>query len=105
MTFVLIAIGVWVGVVAIWYVVSSAFKSADIDRIKTRLAGGVQKKKKEPKEAAKANQSLVPTQDVVTGKVVLGLLNKYKLHDKLADLIEQSGLKWNVARFVHASLG
>ncbi len=34
MTFVVIMIGVWIGIMVIWYVVSAAFKSADIDRIK-----------------------------------------------------------------------
>ena len=105
MTFVVIMIGVWIGIMVIWYVVSAAFKSADIDRIKTRLAGTTKTKKAEDKEAAKANQTLVPVQDVVTGKVVISVLNKYKLYDKLSDFLEQSGLKWNVARFMHASLG
>lgn len=104
MTFILIMLGVWVGIMLIWFAVSSAFKTADIGRIKSRLAGTAEKQKKKEEKAEAKQTPLVTTPDVVTGRLVIGILQKYKLHDKLAEFLEQSGLKWSVARFMHASL-
>ncbi|MBI3681851.1 MAG: type II secretion system F family protein [Acidobacteria bacterium] len=104
MGFVLILLLVWVTSVAVWYLLSGAFKNADMDRIRQRLAGTSKEKKKKSKEAA-GPANLIRTEDRSAGKVTIRLLQKYDVHDKLQTMLEQAGLKWHVARLVHACLG
>ena len=43
--FILIAIGVWICALAIWWVCSNAFRHSDLDRLKSRLLGTSKTKK------------------------------------------------------------
>lgn len=99
--FIAIAVAVWLGSVVIWYLVSNVFKSKDVDKIKSRLAG------KEPKAKVKAKEkraALIEVEDVQTGRYAMKLLKRYDLQPKLQMMLEQAGLKWRVARLVHACL-
>lgn len=101
MTFVGIAIAVWLGSMVIWYLVSNVFKSQDVDKIKLRLAG------KEPKAQLKTKErrpALIEVEDIQTGRFALKFLKRFDLQPKLQILLEQAGLKWRVARLVHACL-
>jgi tight adherence protein B len=102
--FIIVLAVAWLLFLAVWYGISRAMTRQDVDRIKNRLSGGGVKAKKEPKQAAKA-QTLMPVEDRVTGRVVMQLLHKYQLRDKLQDLIDQAGVRWNPARVVHSCLG
>ncbi len=100
--FIMIAIAVWLGSMVVWYLVTSVLKSQDVDKIKSRLSG------KEPKVKVKVKArgpALIETEDLQTGKFALRMLKKYDLQPRLQTLLEQSGLKWRVARLVHACLG
>ncbi|MBI4876256.1 MAG: type II secretion system F family protein [Acidobacteria bacterium] len=100
--YVLIAAVIWIASLAIWWMVSRAFRHADTDKIKSRLTGGGGKRKASkngPKQPA-----LIRTEDFSTGRLILRLLTRYQLTEKLRGLIEQAGLKWNVARLVHGCL-
>jgi tight adherence protein B len=100
--FIGIAIAVWIGSMAIWYLVTNVLKSKDVDKIKSRLAG------KEPKakvKAAKRGPALIEAEDLQTGKFAMRMLKKWDLQPRLQTLLEQAGLKWRVARLVHACLG
>ncbi|WP_051669875.1 type II secretion system F family protein [Bryobacter aggregatus] len=100
--FITVALAVWVGSMVIWYLVSNVFKSKDVDKIKSRLAG------KEPKATVKTKErrpALIETEDLQTGKFAIKLLKKFDLQPRLQALLEQAGLKWRVARLVHACLG
>lgn len=95
-----IGILVWGCSLLAWWAVSKALRSADLDRIKNRLAGAPKKKvAKEHKQ-----QPLIKTEDRSTGPVVLRLLHRFRLMERLQALVEQAGLKWNVARLVHGCL-
>lgn len=104
MAFVIILLLVWVTAVGIWYVVSGVVRNADVDRIRQRLQG-VSKEKKKSAEGDKPAKELIEKEDPITGRVAVKLLQKYELHDKLQTLLEQAGLKWKVARLVHACMG
>lgn len=100
--FIMIAIAVWVGSMVVWYMVTNVLKSQDVDKIKSRLSG------KEPKVKVKAQKrgpALIETEDLQTGKFAMRMLKKYDLQQRLQTLLEQAGLKWRVARLVHACLG
>ncbi len=103
LTFVVILIVVWIASFTAWYFVSNSFKSVDSDKIKSRLLGE-QAHARKGRAAAKAMPPLIQTEDRKTGKLTLRLLEKYRLQERLHGLLEQAGLKWNVARLVHLCL-
>ncbi len=102
MLFVAIAIAVWIGSMVIWYLISNVFKTKDVDKIKSRLAGKETKAKVKSKEKRPA---LIEVEDVQTGKLAIKIMKKFDLQPKLQALLEQSGVKWRVTRLVHACLG
>jgi tight adherence protein B len=102
MNFILILALVWAVCLGAWYVLSRSFKTADAEKIKSRLLGQSRSVKKG--KGGKAAPTLLAEEDKTTGKVVLSILTKYQLQDRLRILIEQSGLRWNVARLVHMCL-
>lgn len=100
--FIIIAVAVWIGSLVVWYLVTNVLKGKDVDKIKSRLAG----KETKAKVKAKARgPALIETEDLQTGKFALRILKKYDLQPRLQALLEQAGLKWKVARLVHACLG
>jgi len=100
-TFTLTVIGIWLLALIAWLLVSKSVRSADMDRLKGRLIGKQQKKAKgaNPEEAA-----LFTVEEPSKGKIVLGILERYKLNEKLKQLLEQAGLKWNSGRFIHSCM-
>lgn len=103
-TFAIIAAVVWLVAMVIWWIVSRAFQSADVDKVKNRLLGTPSQRK--TKAGSKtAEQTLIQVEDKTTGKFVLQLLKKFELTERLTELLEQAGLKWKVARLIHACLG
>lgn len=103
--YLIIAVVVWLASVSIWWIVTRAFRTADVDKVKHRVLGtGPSKKASKSKQKTK-EPALIEVEDRVTGKLVLRLLRKLELTERLAALIEQAGLKWRVARLIHACLG
>ncbi|MEO7145148.1 MAG: type II secretion system F family protein [Bryobacteraceae bacterium] len=100
-SFTVILVVIWLGSVGVWWVVSRAARSADVDRIKTRLLGTGKQKKS---QTGKPRQSLIQ-QDAQGGKVVQKILRRYELLPKIQNLLEQAGLRWNPVRLIHACLG
>jgi tight adherence protein B len=101
MNFILVLLGVWAVVVAAWWILSNAFKSADADKIKNRLLGSNRAGKS---GKGRAQMSLLPEEDKTTGKFVLKIMRRFELQDRLRILLEQSGLKWKPARLIHMCL-
>jgi len=100
MSFVVIAIAVWVCALAIWFVFSRAFRSSDMDRLKSRLLGTNKTKKA---KTSGPNVTLIQSEEK-GGLLATRFLQKYKLQTKLAELIEQAGMKWSTARLVNTCL-
>jgi len=101
--FLLVFFLVWGGILAIWLLFSRSTRSAGAEQIKQRVLGMPEKKKKAGGKGAHA--PLIAVEDHTTGRMVLGLMRKFQLQDRLQRLIEQAGLKWKVARLVHSCLG
>jgi tight adherence protein B len=100
--FLLIAFLVWALSIGTWMVLSKRVRSADVSRIKDRLAGAPKAK---VKATEGANVALFSPEDQVKGKIVRNFLEKYKQTKRLQDLLEQAGVKWDSARFIHGCMG
>ncbi len=101
--FIGIVFAVWLCSVAIWWVLSNSVRSKDLDKVKDRLLGaqkGAKKKTDEPHTSA-----LFEPEETDKGQVVNQLLKKYNLSQRLGELLEQAGVKYNPARFVHTCMG
>jgi len=103
MSFAIILLVVWFCSVAIWLLVTGALKTADVDRIRQRLAGTQKSGRKKKKEPA-AQQNLIQPEQT-TSKYTVRLLQKYKVHEKLQEILDQAGLRWHPTRLAHACLG
>jgi tight adherence protein B len=103
MSFVMLLILVWGVAMAAWFLVSRYVKSSDIDRVKARLAGTTKSKAKKGKEAG-PGPSVVRADAVVKNHFAQMLVDKWGFGPKLATFLEQAGIEWPPARFVHLSL-
>ena len=101
MNFIFIMVAVWAVAVGAWWVLSNAFKNADADKIKNRLLGSNRAGKG---GKGKAQMSLMPVEDKVTGKIVLKIMRRFELQDRLRILLDQAGLKWKPVRLIHMCL-
>src|SRR4051794_39400328 len=99
--FLLTALFVWGLSILTWMFVSKRVRSADVTRIKDRLTGT---QKKKAKSADPENVALFQPEEV-KGKITRSLLTKYNQTKRLQDFLEQAGVKWDAARFVHACMG
>lgn len=95
-TFILIAIGVWIACLAIWYLLNNFLRSSDLGKIKSRLGGGSKKTEKLKKQGP----SLIePDQDQTA--VSAKFIHRFELGERLQKSIEQAGLKWTPAKLVN----
>jgi tight adherence protein B len=95
---------VWAVSVGAWFMVSKYVKTADFDKVKARLTG-VSKAKAAKAKAGVANAPTVVRQtETSKNKVAQMLVEKWKLGPKLAEFLEQAGMQWQPARFVHLTL-
>jgi tight adherence protein B len=102
MNFIVMLALIWAVCLGAWMLVSKYFKSSDIDKLKTRLSGSGKKRK------AKAADGLTPTvvrqQEAAKNKFAQMLVDKWKIGPKLAQFLEQAGMQWQPARFVHLTI-
>src|SRR5260221_9973482 len=103
MMFAVILILVWIVSVGAWWFLSRSVRNADIGKIRSRLVGQGSKKEKPKKETR--SKSLMHSDANAEGHMVNRLLQRLELGEWLQNLLEQAGLKWKVARLIHASLG
>jgi len=90
----------WLGSMGLIWLVWKAQHSARLDQVVHRLTGAG---KGQRRERAKG-PSLIQTPAPDRGKLVLRLVERLRLMDRLRILIEQAGLRWDVARTLHAAL-
>lgn len=95
-----LTLALWLLVVALWFAASRLFRRSGAEKLRQRILGQADKKR----PAGEPAVLLETTQQAQTGRMVLTLLRKYNLTERLQALLEQAGLRWHVARFVHASM-
>ncbi len=99
--FAIVTFACWIAVVAVWFAWSRGRRTGDLERIKVRLSGAAEGPGGTPKRPGPA---LMHKEDLATGKIVLQLLRRLRLNERLRLAIEQAGLTWNAARTIHGSL-
>lgn len=102
--FLVLFLAVWGGMVALWMLVSRRKQAAGAREITRRVLGGQERRKASARSKAAA-APLIALEDQATGRLVMRLMKKFQLHDRLQRLLEQAGLRWKAARLVHACLG
>lgn len=85
-----------------WWIVGRWFRSSEVNRIRSRVLGDARKK---DKAASPKGPMLIAAEDHYTGKIILRLLSRFTVKTRLQEFLEQAGLKWHVARLIHACLG
>jgi tight adherence protein B len=103
MSFILIIVVVWAITMGVWMVVSRYAKSADVEKIKQRLAGSNKSKKA---KAAKGQEavSVMQVKQESSNRLAQLVVDKYQLAPKILLFLEQAGLQWAPARLVHLCL-
>ncbi len=101
MGFWLTMVACWAGFLACWWAVARFFRSSEAKRIRSRL---IEKGPAKDEKAPRKKPALLPTEDQQTGKIIMRMLARFKLYSRLQGLLEQAGLKWHVARLLHACL-
>jgi tight adherence protein B len=91
----------WLGFMLCWWIVARLFRSSEANRIRSRLIGSAHEKGKAASSKAPA---LFAAEDRHTGKIILRLLARFEVKVRLQNWLEQAGLKWHVARLLHACL-
>lgn len=105
MNFLVFLLLFWFTAVAAWYFLSGYLRNADIDKVKQRLAGTTKQRESKKDGEGQAPKELIQREDHVTGRATLWLLHRWQVHHKLQKLLEQAGLRWHVARLIHACIG
>src|SRR2546430_2022718 len=102
MSFLIIMIAVWAAAMGAWLFLSKYVKKSDVDRIKQRLAGTPKTKK--AKGAQAGQPQVIQQTDLGKNRLAQMLVKKYGFGPKLAAFLEQGGIPWQPARFVHLSV-
>ncbi len=101
MMFIVILVLVWLISLFAWWFLSRSFRNADLGKIRSRLVDRDGKKKERKKTKSPA---LIHVDEALAGQVVTRLLQKFEMRERLHSLLEQAGLRWKVARLMHACL-
>ncbi len=102
-TYILVFGLIWLGSMAVWWVVNRAFRNADVDKMKSRILDTAAKEEKKAK-AGPALPRLMNGEDLASGRFALRLLKTFDLQNRLDLLLEQAGLRWKPAKVVYTSL-
>jgi hypothetical protein len=104
MSFVLLLIFAWAAAMGAWFLVSKYFKSSDLDRIKARLSGTAKTNSGKKVKGAPAQQQVINQVQISKNRFAQMIVEKSNLGPKLQEFLEQAGVPWQPARFVHTSL-
>jgi tight adherence protein B len=104
MNYIFLMIVVWAAAMAAWFLTSKYFKSSDLDRIKARLSGTARSKSPKKAKGAAAEQQVIHQVETVKNRFAQMIVEKANLGPKLQQFLEQAGVPWQPARFVHTSL-
>jgi tight adherence protein B len=100
LTFISIAVVVWLGLAFVWWTWSRGRRTSDLRRIRARLGFGGQAKAQQ----ARRGPALIDAEDQSAAFVVAKLLQRLELKARLQAVVDQAGLKWSAARTIHVAL-
>jgi tight adherence protein B len=103
-SFAVVALAVWLLAVGGWWMATRFFRKADAAKIRQRVIQAPAGPKPAGKKSKAGQVELITSEDRVTGRIVLALMERYRLMDRIQKLLEQAGVKWRPARLAHVSL-
>jgi tight adherence protein B len=89
----------WIGITCLWLFAAPSHHAADAAQVRARLSVNVAAT---PSKKARRQRLVQERQEV--GQLLRRLLGRFDLLPKAELLIEQAGLKWRPARFVHGCM-
>jgi len=104
MDYVFLLVIVWAAALGAWLLMSKYFKSSDLDRIKNRLSGTAKAKAPKKVKGAPAEQQVIHQAQAVKNRFANMIVQKSNLGPKIQTFLDQAGVPWQPARFVHTSL-
>lgn len=78
-----------------YFLLDSRLRRSDLDTIKSRLLGNAAAKKSQRKTATPA---LIQSEDPSKDRMLLNLLRRFQLRNRLQHLLERAGMRWPVQR-------
>jgi tight adherence protein B len=99
MIFLIVVAAIWALVLGIWWFSSSAFRSADVDRLKARLLGTTKEKKK-----GSGHGPALINPDQPLPSLLVRLATRFNFEKRLSVMLEQAGSKMTVARLLQTCL-
>lgn len=96
--FIVYVVLIWVVAMGIWWLCSNAFRHADVDRFKSRLLGSTKAKKE---KTASSGPALIHENQ---GGLLIKLMHRLRLQTRAQELLEQTGLKWTLAKLFNTCL-
>jgi tight adherence protein B len=105
MGFAVLIVIIWAVAMGAWFIVSKYVKSSDADRIKARLSGTTKARSaKKGKSGEPAAPQVIHQVEAPKQRFAQMLVEKWHMGPKLQVFLEQAGVRWQPARFVHISL-
>ncbi|MGD0617280.1 MAG: type II secretion system F family protein [Bryobacteraceae bacterium] len=99
MIFLIVVAAIWALALGIWWFSSSAFRSADVDRLKARLLGTTKEKKK-----GSGHGPALINPDQPLPSLLVRLATRFNFEKRLSVMLEQAGSKMTVARLLQTCL-
>ena len=93
MIFLIVVAAIWALALGIWWFSSSAFRSADVDRLKARLLGTTKEKKK-----GSGHGPALINPDQPLPSLLVRLATRFNFEKRLSVMLEQAGSKMTVPR-------
>jgi tight adherence protein B len=90
----------WIASIGAYFAFTRWFRSADVDKIKSRITGN--SKKAQKTEGSKV--ALFETEEQPRGQIIPRLMLRFNLNEKFQQLLEQAGLKWKPVKLAHFCL-
>jgi tight adherence protein B len=104
MGFIGLLLLVWLVAVGAWFAISKYFRSSDLDRIKARLSGTGKSREAKKGKGAPSKTSVIQGEQLTQNRLAQAVVDRLKLGPKIGRFLEQAGLPWPPARFVHLTL-
>lgn len=97
--YAVLLVSCWLAALGVWWLWTRSRQASDLSRLKARLTGSAEAGKTE-----RQGPALIRAEELTKGQLILQLLQRLELNQRLRTLFEQAGLKWNPTRTIHGSL-
>jgi tight adherence protein B len=97
--YLILLVSCWLGALGVWWIWTRGRQASDLSRLKARLTGTVERDK-----TGRQGPALIRAEELTKGQLILQLLQRLELNQRLKTLFDQAGLDWKPTRTIHGSL-